>query len=277
MATKIWSGSGDGTTFSSAANWSGGAPANDDTLIINTTSAAIAGAATGLTGITLKVGAGFSGTIGSSSTYLDLDGPDCFFASSGTAAYLTGTWTNFRITGGSPASTFLNLKGSGDTVITNLYSTQLVGTATVNSSATTTNVFATGARSGTLDIKSGVTITALQIGNAFLKNTSNATTCEVFSGELTLSGSSAITTLEIDGDGLVRHLSSGTIGTLTVFDGRINASENESTTFTVTTSSVHVSGLMDFSSALNNAVFTNPVSMLGGEFRPPTGSQIRLS
>lgn len=277
MAIRQWTGAGDGTTFTSGSNWSGGTPTNGDTLIVNKTSAAIAGAATGLSNITLKIGTGFTGTIGSSTTYLDLDGPDCFFASGGTAAYLTGTWTNFRITGGSPSKTLLNLKGSADTVITNLFATQLIGTAVVNSSATTTNVFATGARSGILDIKSGVTMTDLQVGNATVTNASNATTMSVFQGDVTLSGTAAVTTLEIDGSGTVRHNSSGTIGTLTVFDGRIDATENESTSFTITNSSVHVSGLMDFSTALNNAIFTNPVSMLGGEFRPPVGSLIRLT
>ena len=45
MATRTWSGAGDGVTFTSGSNWSGGTPANDDTLIVNSTSAAIAGAA----------------------------------------------------------------------------------------------------------------------------------------------------------------------------------------------------------------------------------------
>ena len=75
MATLTWNGGGDGTTFTDGDNWGGTAPSNDDTLIINSTSDNIDGAATGLTGITFRVGSGFTGTLGSSTTYLDLAGP----------------------------------------------------------------------------------------------------------------------------------------------------------------------------------------------------------
>ena len=44
MATRTWSGAGDGVTFTSGSNWNGGTPSNDDTLVVNSTSAAIAGA-----------------------------------------------------------------------------------------------------------------------------------------------------------------------------------------------------------------------------------------
>jgi hypothetical protein len=279
MPTLTWTGAGDGTTFTSAGNWSGGTPSNNDTLVVNSTSAAIAGAATGLTGITLKIGSGFTGTIGSSTTYLDLDGPECLFSSGGTAHYLTGTWTDFRITGGTPSPTLLDLKGNASTVITNLYSTRLNGTATINSSASVTNVFATGLRAGTLDIKSGVSsLASMTVGNAnVLLASSVSGTVEVFDGQLTTTGTAALTTLEIDGDGLVRHNASGTIGTLTVFDGTIDASENESTTFTITNASVHVGGILGFDTPLNNGVFTNPVEMLGGDIRVPVGSTILIA
>lgn len=279
MTTRTWSGAGDGVTFTSGSNWSGGTPANDDTLIVNSTSAAIAGAATGLTGITLKIGSGFTGTIGSSTTHLDLDGPECVFASGGLAAYLSGTWTNFRITGGTTSPTFLDLKGSADTTITNLFSSRLSGTATVNSSAVLTNVFATGLRSGLLDIKSGVSgLATVTVGNATVSLASSvSSTVEVFDGELTTTGTAAIASLEIDGDGLVRHQSSGTITLLDIFDGKFDASDNESTSFTITNANVHVGGLLGLDTALNNAILSNPVSMLGGQIRVPVGSTVLIA
>ena len=93
MATLTWTGGESATTktFMTASNWGGTAPTNDDALIINTSSDTIGGAATGLTGITLRVGEGFSGTIGSSTTYLDLDGPVLEFAASQPGHYLTGS------------------------------------------------------------------------------------------------------------------------------------------------------------------------------------------
>ena len=277
MGTKTWTGSGDGTTFMSAGNWSGGLPQNDDTLIINTGSDAIAGAATGLTGITLRVTTNFTGTIGSSTTYLDMNGPNCIFESGGPEAYLTGEWTNMRITGGAPTSDFLSLKGSSDTVIGTLISSGLRGTITINSSATVTTIFATGERSGTIDIKNGVTNTSISVANGVVLTASSATTIEVLDGDLTVSGTAAVTTLEIDGGGTVNYLSSGTIGTLTVFDGIFDAQDNDSTTFTITNSTVHKSGVLGLDSSFNNVVLTNPCSMLGGEFRAPIGSTISLT
>ena len=108
MATLTWTAENPQQQSHSPTRQIGGGstPSNNDTLIINSSSDAIAGAATGLTGITFRVGEGFSGTLGSSSTYLDLDGPLCEFASGGSQAYLTGTWTDFRITGDLPPLVF---------------------------------------------------------------------------------------------------------------------------------------------------------------------------
>jgi hypothetical protein len=280
MATRIWTGSADSTTFATAGNWApSGAPSNDDTLIINATSDNITGAATGLTGITLKVTEGFTGNIGSSTTYLDLDGPLLEFASGGTAAYITGTWTDVRVSGGSRSSDFLQLKGNASTAITNLNCNRLQGTVTLNGSATCTTITQTGTPVGEIDIKSGVgSLANITSSEGVLKLASTVSSAvNVYGGNVTISGTASVGTLEIDGGGVADYTSSGTITTLTVFDGVFSARDNGSASYTVTNATVHSAGRLDVDSALNNGVYTNPISMLGGTARFPVGSTITLA
>lgn len=116
MATGTWTGGANDGVFMTATNWTGlggAAPANGDTLIIGATSQTIAGAATGLTTVTLKVLAGFSGTAGldtpltfSSITLLEYAGTGAganfgtttataanFTHTAGTVTISSGTWT----------------------------------------------------------------------------------------------------------------------------------------------------------------------------------------
>lgn len=280
MATRTWSGSADGTTFTTAGNWTPvGAPSNDDTLIINAGSDAIAGAATGLTGITLRVTEGFTGTIGSTGTYLDLDGPLLEFASGGLQAYITGTWTDVRVSGGSNSPSFLDLKGNASTAITTLNCNRLSGTVTLNSSATCTTITQTGTPNGTVDVKSGVgSLANVTITQGTLQLASNVTTkLEAFGGRVITSGSAAITALDIDGNCAVEHNASGTLGTLEIYDGLFSTRDNSNDSYTVTNATVHTLGKFYVDSVLNNGTFTNPVSFLGGQGRFPIGSTITLA
>lgn len=280
MATLIWTGGESATTktFTTAANWGGTAPSNDDTLIINSSSDTIGGEATGLTGITFRVGEGFTGTIGSSTTYLDLDGPLCEFASGGTAAYITGTWTDFRITGGSASPLFLTLKGNASTAITTLLASRLSGTVTVGSSAAVTTVQMNGSNVGTIDLNSSITglanITVTE-GTIACASTISGT-ASVIAGTLRTSGTSAYPTIEIDTDGSCDYRSSGTITTLNVFDGVFSSRDNETAGFTITTANNYSGGRLLLDSALNNAAVTNPISMLGGDASFAVGSTISL-
>ena len=168
MATRTWSGSADNTTFTTAGNW-----------------------------ITLRVTEGFTGTIGSSSTYLDLDGPLLEFASGGLQAYITGTWTDIRVSGGSNSPSFLDLKGNASTAITTLNCNRLSGTVTLNSSATCATITQTGTANGTVDVKSGVgSLANVTISQGKLLLASNVSTkLEAFGGRVVTSDTSAITAL----------------------------------------------------------------------------------
>ena len=280
MATLIWTGGESATTkvFMTAANWGGTAPTNDDTLIINTSNDTIGGAATGLTGITFRVGEGFTGTIGSSTTSLDLDGPLCEFASGGPEAYLTGAWTNFRITGGSSSDSFLNLKGNASTDITTLLASRLNGTVTVGASADIVTIEMTGNSTGLIDLEGSITnLASLTISEGTVESSSSISgTASVVGGTLRTLGTSAYPTVEIDTGGSVDYRSSGTITTLNIFDGVFSSRDNQTAGFTITNADVHSGGRLLLDSALNNATVTNAIDMLGGDASFAVGSVISL-
>jgi hypothetical protein len=278
MATLTWTGAGDGTTFTASANWGGTAPQNDDTLIINSTNKAIAGAATGLTGITLRVGPGFNGTLGTSTTYLDLDGPLMEFSAASPEHYLTGTWTDVRFLGGSGSEKYVYFKGNASTVITNLSSNGLVGTVYVLSSASVTNIKMIGSRSGCFDIRKNVSsITSVIAGDGDIKIGSNATTVEVVGGQVVTSDAATFTTVEVDADGTFDHRSTGTITTLNVYEGAFSHLLNETSGFTITNASVYSGGAIRGDGVLNNVTYTNGINMRGGTATVPVGSTISLS
>jgi hypothetical protein len=263
-----------------AGNWTPvGVPVDGRTLIINSGSDAIAGAATGLSNITMRVTEGFTGTIGSSSTYLDLDGPLLEFASGGTQAYITGTWTDIRISGGSNSPSFLDLAGNASTAITTLNCNRLAGTVTLNSSATCATITQTGTPSGIIDVKSGVgSLANVTISQGTLLLASNVSTkLEALGGRVVTSGTAAVTALDIDGNATVEHNASGTLGTLEIFDGLFTTRDNSNDSYTVTNATVHTLGKFHVDSVLNNGTFSNPVSFLGGQGRFPIGSTITLA
>lgn len=278
MATLTWTGGGDGTTFTAGANWGGTAPSNDDTLIINSTNDAIAGAATGLTGITLRVGKGFTGTLGSSATYLDLDGPLLEFAAANPYHYLTGTWTDVRILGGSASSDFLYFKGNASTAITTLTCSSLAGRVCIESSASLTTLNMNGQMLGTVDIKSGVSsLTTINCTLGQVLTASTCTTANALGGKIQSSGTSAFTTIECDGSGIFEHLSSGTVTTLNVYDGTFDHRQNETAGFTLTNATIYTGGQIRGDGSLDNVTYTNGVSLQGGQASFPVGSTVSVS
>jgi hypothetical protein len=280
MATLTWTGGESATTktFMTAANWGGTAPSNDDTLIINSSSDTIGGAATGLTGITLRVGSGFTGVLGSSTTYLDLDGPVLEFAASSRGHYLTGTWTNVRILGGASVGNFLNFKDNASTAITTLTCTRLQSTVTIGSSASLTTVNMNGLQTGTVDIKSGVSsLATINCTSGQVLVASTCTTANALGGTITSSGTAAFTNVECDGLGSFEHLSSGTITNLEVYNGTFDHRANETAGFTLTNATVYRGGEIRGDGSLDNVTYTNGVSLQGGLATFPIGSTVTIS
>ena len=280
MATLTWTGGESATTktFMTAANWGGTAPTNDDTLIINSSSDTIGGAATGLTGITLRVGSGFTGVIGSATTYLDLDGPLLEFAPGSVGHYLTGTWTNVRITGGPAFGDLLFFKDNASTAITTLTCSRLQAKVTIGSSASLTTVNMNGLDTGVVDIKSGVSsLTTINCTRGEVQVASSCTNANAIGGAITSSGTAAFTNVECDGDGSFKHLSSGTVTSLEVYHGTFDHRSNETAGFTLTNATIYQGGEIRGDGSLDNVTYTNGVSLQGGQATFPIGSTVSIS
>jgi hypothetical protein len=201
MATLTWTGGESATTktFMTAANWGGTAPSNDDTLIINSSSDTIGGAATGLTGITLRVGSGFTGVLGSSTTYLA-----CTRLQStvtiGSSASLTTVNMNGLQTGtvdiksGVSSLATINCT-SGQVLVASTCTTAnaLGGTITSSGTAAFTNVECDGL--GSFEHLSSGTITNLEVYNGTFDHRANET------AGFTLTNATVYRGGEIRGDG----------------------------------------------------------------------------
>lgn len=94
MADVIWNGSAGDGNWNTGANWVGGSrPANSDVAIINSTNQSIIGATVAETGLTVKITAGFGGTIGADAPLIFTNGPALIQYAG------TGRYANFGCSG----------------------------------------------------------------------------------------------------------------------------------------------------------------------------------
>lgn len=234
MPTAIWDdGAGDGD-WSDAGNWTGGsgaggAPANGDTIVIATSSRDIvAGLTTGLTGCTLKIGRGYTGSIGSLALgYLDIDGPLVEIDKLAGEIWLTGTQDTINVLNLSGTADSLHLRGNASTDVGTLRAVGGVGTITVGGNAVLDNLIVLGAPSISVIVEANVTSldTITQDSGKITCSASIAGLAELRGGETIIAGTATVATLQVEPKGMVRYTSSGTITTLNAygtFDGRQN-------------------------------------------------------
>ncbi len=223
MSTCIWTGTSS-SVFATAGNWLGGsAPVNSDTVYI-AGSVSITGAATGLSGIVLIVDPTYTGSIGSSSTYLGFSTCASFnHAGTGTNYIDLGTSNiTANVTATGPGNSLLNTSGlylKGSNLATLNVSGGYVGLATGVDAETSTaaTVRVTGSSTYVV-LSSGVTLTTASVTSGSLDMSCAATTVTVNSGMVTTRGSGAITTMT-QYAGTLFPYSSGTITTLNLNGG----------------------------------------------------------
>jgi len=139
-----------------------------------------------------------------------------------------------------------------------------------------------GADGVTLNIADSTTIggsCALTMDSGKLELNQAVPTITVFGGELeAVLDTGTVTTLEQYG-GRIRWKPSNTctITTLTLYSGLFDSRDSTSATFTITSTTVF-GGIIDERSGLQNAIWTNPISMEGdGEVRYDIGREITVT
>jgi hypothetical protein len=280
MATAVWQDAS--ADWDDTDNWSGGAgaggvPANNDTVIIASgTQDITTNLTTGLTGITLKISSGYTGKIGTSSTWLDIDG-GTFDFNSGGDVYATGVWTTVSVVGGVSSANMLQLRGNATTDIGTLTCQGGLGTVTVGDNAVLDTVEMFGCRSLTVDINGVSSLDNVTMDAGILDvSGAIAATLEVIGGFCTVSGTATVVTVDLQEGGRMAYTSSGTITTLNAY-GVFDGTNNMNSSVTVTNCTTYDSATLLLKTGLGNWTFSNPITYNGGDIQFPAGSTLTVA
>jgi len=285
MATRTWVGTTDGD-WGTASNWAETTiPISGDDVYIVSGSVDIDGSdQSGVTLDRLVVGTQYTGSIGTSATKLQISATDFDYASNGKTTYIEGTYVTLTVQNTSTDSNALNIYGSSDTITKlrilggrggiNIDSTCSLGSSSI--------IEQIGASGVTTNIADGTTIDAtckLTMDSGKLELNEAVATITVFGGELVATlDSGTVTDLDLFG-GRVRWnpTASCTISTLSVYGGLFDSRDSIAPTFTITNTVLHESGTIDERSGIENAVWTNAISMEGGEVKYDIGRQVTIN
>jgi len=286
MADYLWVGTDTGNegVWAEADNWSPAAiPGASDTAFLVTGNQDVTGAV-GLTGITrIVVGPQYTGSIGSSTTALDIDATDLDYAGEGGGAYFKGTYTTVTVqeTGtGTAALTF------DDSTITTLRIQGGKGTITVDTGSAITSVIdQIGADNVTLVIEadSAMVGCTLTMDSGIVEMSEAIPNITVYGGELRtlISDASDVTTVTLleqyGGKVRWRPTASCTLDELILYTGLFDSRDSTAPTFTITDTTVHQNGLIDERSGLQNAIYSTALAMEGGEVRYDAGRAITIA
>ena len=293
MATKYWNnGAGDGS-ISNASNWSpSGAPSAGDVLIFaegplgSGSSDVVGGDYTSLGTLSeIRIGAGFTRSFGSSSSFVKIIADDVV-SDSGGVVYLdvdcnTAT-SKVVVAGGASGVAFFYLRGDVQELrVTggngNMYVQATTGfspgsgytevDAIVVSSAPDVfvNLGENVSSNDTMSMDSGTISSSCVIG-----------TLDMYGGEFTQYATAALTAVNVYGASTFNHKGTGTITTLTVSNGSAVFRDNQSDGVTVTNATIN-GGTIDLSSSLQNITFTNNIISNGGAVLPPLGGTVAIS
>ena len=275
MAIVEWLGTGSGNDWATGANWStGSAPTASDTAIFTTTSDTVAGTAPATAIAGLRIGEGFTGSIGTSAspfnigaTTVVINCPNGSFFGTCQATTMTilaagGTSPGVKLT--NSAVTTLNISGAKGRI-------EFTGT---NGPAT---VSMRSADFCTLVVPSTCSDhTAITMDSGTIETARGITTATVQGGTLKMTGSQASTTITQSG-GFVDYQSSGTVTNLNVDNGTFSLEKNGSTSVTITNPIV-VDGTLSERNGMINVTYTSRIHLNGaGQVIPDVGRQVAIS
>ena len=286
MAVRTWVGgeSGAENVWTDMANWlETTVPESTDDVYIVSGSVSITGLdESDVTLNSLTVGSRYTGEIGSSGTKLQINATTFSFAGHGETNYIEGQFTSVTVQDTSTNSAALNLSGSSDTITTLRILGGRGGVNIASSCHLVTTIEQIGADGVTTNIADETTIggsCSLKIDSGRMELNQAVPTITVFGGELQAGlDSGAVTTLDIYG-GRVRWnpTAACTITTLSIYSGLFDSRESLAPAFTITNTTLHEGGIIAERSGLENATWTNPISIEGGEVRYDTGREVTIT
>jgi len=280
MATTYWTGGGSASDFDDASNWSGSAPGSGDTAVIADQSTTIADTTVTAAYSNLRIGEGFTGSIGLSvSGGQDVASALLAEADISTSAKLSlkGSVTNLTISETSSSSDGFKWHGSSD------YLRILGGRGTIAfigaDNTTSVEVFGVGSAKITFDSASSISGSFVMDSGRVECSCGIAGTVEVRGGTLILKAGS-YGTITITGGGKVidERTATASITNLNVYRGEFDGRLVSGDVMTVGTVKLYEEGTIDERNGALAYTYTNPIQYIGpGDFYADFGRKLTQS
>tara|TARA_R110002096_G_scaffold162632_2_gene329740 strand:+ start:3657 stop:4526 length:870 start_codon:yes stop_codon:yes gene_type:complete len=285
MAVTYWTGGGVDDAFGTAGNWSAGLPGAGDTAIINDTSNAIVAETYATTFEELRVGNGFTGSLGvTANGALITLGVTCtsVVIDTGAAVYVNATADLVTIERTGTGDDAVRLTGDVTTLrVLGARGTVVLGEATA---LALDDLEILGSRTATVEVQSLTTLAAAPIsmddGRLEFRGMAATYTGQIdcHGGRIDLyAGSYTTATFEIWGSVVVNDYrdANSTIGTVNMFGGTWDAGEATADLLTITTLKLYTDATFDERNGLLNFAYTNGVHFAGaGTFHAATARKI---
>lgn len=269
MATldKEWVGSAS-SDWNTAGNWNpAGVPSGSQNVLFNQGAVSVTGDAT--VGGTVVLGnvivtSGYTGSIGTSGTYLPIDCASLRYSGGGAASYFDCDITDVYVDDGAGGASMLNFNdslGAGTVAggIDNLYINGGSGTVNLGNSMVVDNIYLTNADGITLNIGTGISsfdLIQMDSGNVVSDSCSATLDIKMTGGLLTMRTSSAAASeIEMRG-GTCRWKCSSGAASLLMVDGLFDLRGNQNRAGPVFTAANLYGGVVNEQTGLLNVTWT---------------------
>lgn len=253
MATTLWSGATDGDP-SNNANWSGNAPANGDTAIIDSGSVDIDGVdMSGVTPALIVIGPNYTGNIGTGTGDMwQINATKLVIAGGGAAQYIDGTFGTLIVKRVGTGTQNLYYAGNVTLALFHKGTIQAV-------SDTTTTMYVDALDSTnanlTVDVLAAtVTNMYLRYGNVDLTGAGTITTCYMDNGTLDVTAGTLVTLHQRAGTATWQ--TTNALTTAVIYGGTFDASGNVQAK-TITNLTAYGEAILNLDNGSGNITLTN--------------------
>ena len=202
---------------------------------------------------------------------MQISATDFDYSGRGDTCYIEGDFTTITVQETSTSANALNLYGAGADDITTLRILGGRGTINVDASQDVTTVEQIGADGVTLVIADSTDLTgaSLTMDSGTVEANQAFPTMTIFGGDCICTFDTGTVTTFNQYGGRVRWnpTAACTITNLTIYAGLFDSRDSTSPTYTITNCTIHEQGILDERSGLGNAIYSNAISVEGGEIK----------